>query len=76
MEIHKKVITDYRKRNFSVESQYSPAGDQPQAIEKLSNSILEGNKFNTLRFQMKILKVNLIYEILILKVDTRGDIYK
>jgi excinuclease ABC subunit B len=33
---------------FKVESQYSPAGDQPQAIEKLSNSILEGNKFNTL----------------------------
>ncbi|WP_428023612.1 excinuclease ABC subunit UvrB [Arcobacter sp.] len=33
---------------FKVESQYSPAGDQPQAIEKLSNSILAGNQYNTL----------------------------
>ncbi len=33
---------------FKVESQYSPAGDQPKAIEALSNSIIEGNKFNTL----------------------------
>ncbi|WP_419766470.1 MAG: excinuclease ABC subunit UvrB [Arcobacter sp.] len=33
---------------FKVESKYSPAGDQPQAIEKISQSILEGNQYNTL----------------------------
>ncbi|QOP45135.1 excinuclease ABC subunit UvrB [Sulfurimonas paralvinellae] len=34
--------------NFEVVSPYSPAGDQPQAIEKLSNSILAGNRYQTL----------------------------
>ncbi len=29
-------------------SQYEPAGDQPQAIEELSNSIIKGNQYNTL----------------------------
>ncbi|WP_108063608.1 excinuclease ABC subunit UvrB [Poseidonibacter lekithochrous] len=33
---------------FEVVSEYEPAGDQPQAIEALSDSILEGNKYNTL----------------------------
>jgi len=33
---------------FKVETKYSPAGDQPQAIEKLVNSIKKGNKYNTL----------------------------
>ncbi|MGB7402478.1 MAG: excinuclease ABC subunit UvrB [Arcobacter sp.] len=33
---------------FKVESKYSPAGDQPLAIEKLSESILAGNQYNTL----------------------------
>lgn len=33
---------------LEVKSEYQPAGDQPQAIEKLSNSILEGNKYQTL----------------------------
>ncbi len=33
---------------FKVKSQYSPAGDQPKAIEKLSSSILQGNKYQTL----------------------------
>ena len=33
---------------FIVNSNYSPAGDQPQAIEKLVNSIKNGNKYNTL----------------------------
>ncbi|RXJ60616.1 excinuclease ABC subunit UvrB [Candidatus Marinarcus aquaticus] len=33
---------------FEVVSKYEPAGDQPQAIESLSNSILEGNQYNTL----------------------------
>ncbi|MGJ0290523.1 excinuclease ABC subunit UvrB [Aliarcobacter cryaerophilus] len=33
---------------FEVISEYSPSGDQPKAIEALSNSILAGNQYNTL----------------------------
>ena len=33
---------------FKLHSDYKPTGDQPQAIEKLSNGILEGKKFQTL----------------------------
>jgi excinuclease ABC subunit B len=33
---------------FSLKSDFQPAGDQPQAIEKLSNSILNGNRYQTL----------------------------
>jgi len=33
---------------FKVVSDYSPSGDQPKAIDELSNSILQGNKYNTL----------------------------
>jgi len=33
---------------FTVNSKYQPAGDQPKAIETLSNSILEGNQYQTL----------------------------
>jgi len=33
---------------FKVHTQYSPAGDQPEAIEKLTASIVSGNKYNTL----------------------------
>jgi len=33
---------------FQVVSDYKPTGDQPQAIEKLSNGILNGDKFQTL----------------------------
>jgi len=33
---------------FQLNSDYKPSGDQPQAIEKLSTSILKGNKFQTL----------------------------
>ena len=33
---------------FKVHSEYSPAGDQPEAIEKLTASIVSGNKYNTL----------------------------
>ncbi len=33
---------------FDLQTPYSPAGDQPQAIEKLSSSILSGNKYQTL----------------------------
>ncbi len=34
--------------NFQVVSDYSPKGDQPQAIEKLSQGIEDGEKFQTL----------------------------
>ncbi|MBM6500147.1 excinuclease ABC subunit UvrB [Flavobacterium macrobrachii] len=33
---------------FQVVSDYKPTGDQPQAIEKLSNGILNGEKYQTL----------------------------
>lgn len=34
--------------NFQVVSDYKPKGDQPQAIEKLAQGILDGEKFQTL----------------------------
>ena len=34
--------------NFQVISDYQPKGDQPQAIEKLTQGIIEGEKFQTL----------------------------
>ena len=36
------------KLNFKVTSPYQPAGDQPKAIEVLSKSILNGNRYQTL----------------------------
>ena len=33
---------------FQVISEYQPTGDQPQAIEKLANGILNGEKYQTL----------------------------
>jgi excinuclease ABC subunit B len=33
---------------FKVHSPHSPAGDQPEAIEKLTASIVQGNQYNTL----------------------------
>ena len=33
---------------FQVVSEYKPTGDQPQAIEKLSNGIINGEKYQTL----------------------------
>ena len=36
------------KPDFKVVSPYQPAGDQPQAIEILSKSILDGNRYQTL----------------------------
>jgi excinuclease ABC subunit B len=33
---------------FKLHSEYTPTGDQPQAIEYLSNGIMEGKKFQTL----------------------------
>ncbi|NPA50545.1 MAG: excinuclease ABC subunit UvrB [Epsilonproteobacteria bacterium] len=34
--------------NFDLISSYKPAGDQPQAIKELTNSILKGNRYQTL----------------------------
>jgi excinuclease ABC subunit B len=34
--------------NFKLHSDFDPAGDQPQAIEKLTNSILSSNRYQTL----------------------------
>lgn len=33
---------------FHLKSDFAPAGDQPQAIEKLSNAIIKGNRYQTL----------------------------
>ena len=33
---------------FKLVSEYKPTGDQPQAIEYLSNGIMNGKKFQTL----------------------------
>ena len=37
-----------KEPEFQVVSPYKPAGDQPQAIEKLSQSILDGHRYQTL----------------------------
>ncbi len=37
-----------KKPEFKVESPYQPTGDQPQAIEQLSKSIQQGNRYQTL----------------------------
>ena len=34
--------------DFNVVSKYKPSGDQPQAIEKLAQGVLDGDKFQTL----------------------------
>ncbi len=36
------------KQNFKLKSPYLPAGDQPQAIQTLTKSILDGNRYQTL----------------------------
>ena len=36
-------------RKFSVESPFEPGGDQGEAIEKLSEGVLRGDKFQTLK---------------------------
>ncbi len=37
-----------KKINFKAHTPYKPAGDQPQAIKELSESILKGNRYQTL----------------------------
>ena len=36
------------QKKFEVVSEFKPTGDQPQAIEKLSNGIINGDKAQTL----------------------------
>ena len=43
-----KMKTKNGGKMFKLVSNYKPTGDQPQAIEKLSNGIMEGKKFQTL----------------------------
>jgi excinuclease ABC subunit B len=38
----------FNQMNFQVVSDYQPKGDQPQAIEKLAQGIIDGEKFQTL----------------------------
>jgi excinuclease ABC subunit B len=37
-----------KRKPFELSCAYSPSGDQPQAIEKLTNSIMDGNRYQTL----------------------------
>ncbi|MDA3908994.1 MAG: excinuclease ABC subunit UvrB [Sulfurimonas sp.] len=37
-----------KEENFKANSPYQPAGDQPKAIKELSESILKGNRYQTL----------------------------
>ncbi|MDF1875199.1 excinuclease ABC subunit UvrB [Sulfurimonas sp. SAG-AH-194-I05] len=37
-----------KEMNFKAHTPYEPAGDQPQAIKELSESILKGNRYQTL----------------------------
>ena len=45
---YKKQKKGKMKEQFSLESGYKPAGDQPQAIEGLVSSLQKGNKKQTL----------------------------
>jgi len=43
------IIPPMKKEiNFKAHTPYEPAGDQPKAIDKLSKSILKGNRYQTL----------------------------
>ncbi len=37
-----------KRKPFELRCAYSPSGDQPEAIEKLTNSIMDGNRYQTL----------------------------
>ncbi|NLZ77613.1 MAG: DEAD/DEAH box helicase family protein, partial [Spirochaetales bacterium] len=39
----------YQERRFRVVSEFEPAGDQGQAIDKLSEGVLEGQRYQTLK---------------------------
>ena len=42
------VTLQLKKMKFQVVSDYQPKGDQPQAIEKLTQGLLRGEKYQTL----------------------------
>ena len=42
------VKVEESEKMFKLHSEYKPTGDQPQAIEKLANGIIEGKKCQTL----------------------------
>ncbi len=46
--IFTKQIFHQSQMNFQVSSEYSPKGDQPQAIQKLAQGIIDGEKYQTL----------------------------
>ena len=43
-----EAIIEMIRKEFKIESEYKPQGDQPKAIEYLSKGIMEGKKFQTL----------------------------
>lgn len=45
--VHGEV--SYQERRFQVVSEFEPAGDQGQAIDKLSEGVLEGQRYQTLK---------------------------
>lgn len=45
----KGKIFVYSHKHFVLHSQWPPSGDQPQAIESLTQSIMAGNRFQTLK---------------------------
>jgi excinuclease UvrABC helicase subunit UvrB len=45
--INRNKLGDW-KYMFKLHSEYTPAGDQPQAIEKLVQGLNKGEKFQTL----------------------------
>jgi excinuclease ABC subunit B len=38
-----------RETNFKLKSDYSPAEDRPTAIKELTDNILKGNRYQTLK---------------------------
>ena len=42
------IKVEESEKMFKLHSEYKPTGDQPQAIEKLANGIIEGKKCQTL----------------------------
>ena len=48
---------------FKLVSNYKPTGDQPQAIEYLSNGIKEGKKFQTLLGVTRLTEKHSLWQI-------------
>ena len=43
-------------KKFIVHSEFEPSGDQPQAIEKLAQGFLRGDRYQTLQAPAKLLQ--------------------